>query len=77
MKDWEKELYYQLKDHNKDENDKIPHVWYLKLLINIIHGGLLMCIAFKIASMIQNLETIFDDIFIKTIFTSDISYHKI
>ena len=24
-----------------------------------------MCIAFKIVSMIQNLETIFDDIFIK------------
>lgn len=32
---------------------------------------------FKIVSMIQNLETIFDDIFVKTIFTSDISYHKI
>lgn len=40
-------------------------------------GGLLMCIAFEIVSMIQNLETIFDDIFVKTIFTSDISYHKI
>lgn len=40
--------------------------------------GFLMCIAFNvIVSMIQNLETIFDDIFIKTIFTSDISYHKI
>lgn len=39
--------------------------------------GFLMCIAFEIVSMIQNLETIFDDIFVKTIFTSDISYHKI
>ena len=26
LKDREKELYYQLKDHNKDENDKIPQV---------------------------------------------------
>lgn len=39
--------------------------------------GFLMCIDFKIVSMIQNLETIFDDIFVKIIFTSDISYHKI
>lgn len=52
--------------HKKDENDKI-----LKYDINkkfqISYMGTLMCIAFKIVSMIQNLETIFDDIFIKTI----------